>query len=128
MNFANPYFTVILFSVIALEVLETVASMMNLKRLTPALPRGLEDVYEAEAYARSQAYARENERFDIFSGLIKLAVFMLFWLSGGFGWLDGLVRSWTDSPVWQAVAGIAILGLASIRLVSHLPAGGEIRI
>jgi STE24 endopeptidase len=116
MNFGNPYFAVILLSVVALEVLEIVASLLNLRRLSPALPKGLEDIYEPEAYAKSQAYTRESERFDILSGGIKLVVFLGFWLLGGFTWVDGLVRGWSDSPVWQGLAGMALLYAGSTLL------------
>lgn len=116
MNFGNPYFTVILLSVIALQVLEIVASLLNLKRLSPSLPRGLEDIYDAEAYAKSQAYTRESERFDILAGGFKLAAFLTFWLLGGFTLVDGLVRGWSDSPVWQGLAGMSILYALSTLL------------
>ncbi len=116
MDFSNPYFTVILLSVVGLHVLGVAAAVLNLRRLSPLLPAGLEDIYEAEAYAKSQAYTRESERFDIFSGTFKLIVFIAFWLLGGFGWVDGLVRGWTDSPVWQGLAGMSLLYAASTLL------------
>lgn len=116
MEFSNPYFTVILLSVVALHTVEVVAAVLNLRRLSTQIPAGLEDIYEADAYAKSQAYARESERFDILSGSIRLAFFIAFWLCGGFGWLDQLVRTWTDSPVWQGLAGIGLLFVASSLL------------
>lgn len=116
MEFSNPYFTVILLSVIGLHALEVLAALLNLRQLSPQLPAGLEDIYEAEAYAKSQAYTRESERFDILSGTIKLVVFLVFWLCGGFGWVDHMVRGWTDSPVWQGLWGMSLLYLASSLL------------
>lgn len=116
MEFSNPYFTVILLSVIGLHALEVLAAVLNLRRLSPHLPPGLEDIYEAEAYAKSQAYTRESERFDIISGTVRLSVFIVFWLGGGFGWVDQLVRGWTGSPVWQGLWGMSLLYLASSLL------------
>ena len=113
MEFSNPWFTVIFLSVLGLHAMEVIATVLNLRRLSPKLPAGLEDIYEAEAYAKSQAYTRESERFGLVSGSLRLAVFIIFWLAGGFGWLDGLVRSWTDSPVWQGLAGFSLLYAAS---------------
>ena len=113
MEFSNPYFTVILVSIIGLHALEVLAAVLNLRRLSPQLPAGLEDIYEAEAYAKSQAYTRESERFSILSGTVRLAVFIGFWLCGGFAAVDHLVRGWTDSPVWQGLWGMAVLYAAS---------------
>jgi STE24 endopeptidase len=116
MDFSNPYFTVILLSVLVLHAVNVVAAVLNLRRLSPQMPSGLEDVYEAEAYAKSQIYAREGGRFDIFSGAVRLVVFIAFWLLGGFGWLDALVRGWTGSPVWQGLAGMSLLYVATLLL------------
>lgn len=116
MEFSNPWFTVIFLSVLGLHALEVIASVLNLRRLTPQMPAGLEDIYEAEAYAKSQAYTRESERFGLFSGSVRLAVFVTFWLLGGFGWVDALVRGWTASPVWQGLAGFSLLYGASTLL------------
>jgi STE24 endopeptidase len=113
MDFSNPYFTIILLSLLGLHAVEVVASILNLRRLSPTLPAGLEDIYEAEAYAKSQAYTRDSERFDLISGSVRTAVLLVFWFYGGFGWLDQLVRGWSDSPVWQGMAGLGLLYVAS---------------
>ena len=62
MEFSNPYFTVILLSVLLLHALEVLAAVLNVRRLSPQLPAGLEDIYEPKAYAKSQAYTRESEQ------------------------------------------------------------------
>ena len=116
MDFSNPYFTVILLSVLSLHIVEVIAAVLNLRRLLPQLPAGLADIYEADAYAKSQAYIRESERFDILLGSVRLVIFVIFWLCGGFGWVDSLVRGWTGSPVWQGIAGVSLLYLASSLL------------
>lgn len=113
MSFDNPYFTILLCSVIGLFLLETVSVLLNLSRLRPAPPEEFADVYDAEAYARSQEYTRENERFALLAGSARLAVFLAFWLAGGFGWLDGFTRSVTSSPIWSGLLGITLLQAAS---------------
>ena len=116
MAFSNPWFTVVLLSVVLLHALEVLAAVLNLRRLSPQLPAGMEDIYEPAAYAKSQAYTRESERFDLISGAVKLAAFLTFWLCGGFAWVDGLVSGWTTSPVWQGVSGLSVLYLLSTLL------------
>ncbi|RYD36269.1 MAG: M48 family peptidase [Verrucomicrobiaceae bacterium] len=116
MTFSNPWFTVLILSSVILFLLETVSVLLNLSRLRPELPGEFSDVFDAEAYAKSQAYTRESERFDLLSGAVKLVVFLAFWLGGGFGWLDGLVRGWTPSPILGGLAGLAVLSLGSSLL------------
>lgn len=116
MSFANPWFTVLILSSIGLFLLETVSVLLNLSRLRPELPEEFRDVFKAEDYAKSQAYTRESERFELISGAVKLAVFLAFWLGGGFGWLDALVRGWTASPIAGGLAGLAVLSLGSSLL------------
>jgi STE24 endopeptidase len=102
--------------VLVLHALEVLSSVLNLRRLSPALPAGLENIYEPAAYAKSQDYTRESERFDLISGGVKLAAFVAFWLLGGFAWVEALVRGWTDSPVRQGLYGVTVLYLLSTLL------------
>ncbi|MEZ5325070.1 MAG: M48 family metallopeptidase [Verrucomicrobiales bacterium] len=119
MDFSNPYFSIILFAVLGLFILDTVAKLLNLKALRPELPRDFADVYEEDEYRRSQEYTKETSRFDLIQSTFSLVVFLAFWLFGGFGWLDELVRSWTENALLQGISYICVLFLGS--LVVSLP-------
>ena len=119
MAVSNPYFFIILIAVVGLFLLDTVAKMLNINALRPDLPDDFGDVYEQEEYRRSQQYTRETTRFDIISSIFSLVVFLAFWLMGGFGWVDELVRSWTDNSILQGLTYVCLLFLAS--LVISLP-------
>lgn len=116
MTFDNPWFVVLLVSAAGLFLVEAVSVLLNLSRLKPELPAEFQDVFDAEAYAKSQAYTRESERFSLLSSAVKLLVFLTFWLCGGFGWLDSFVRSVTPSPVLGGLLGISLLFLGSTIL------------
>lgn len=115
----NIYFWILLATVVGLWLLDLVADVLNLRHMNAALPDGeLADLYDAERYARSQEYTRERTRFAIASGAFDVAVFLAFWLCGGFGMLDGFVRTWLQHPVLQglAFAGILSAGLGALSL------------
>jgi STE24 endopeptidase len=117
MHSANPWFLVLLVSLIGLHVLETVATLLNLRRLDPRLPEEFAGVFSEADYAKSQEYARESERFDLMAGTSRLVVFLGFWLGGGFAWLDGLVRGMAEGEIVRGLLGFALMH-AGATLVS----------
>lgn len=117
MHSANPWFLVLLVSLIGLHVLETVATLLNLRRLDPRLPEEFAGVFSEADYAKSQEYARESERFDLVAGTFRLLVFLGFWLGGGFAWLDGLVRGMAEGEIVRGLLGFALMH-AGATLVS----------
>jgi len=105
----NPWFLFLLCSVLGLYVLEVVSVVLNIRHLRQPLPDEFSDVFDAEAFARSQAYSRESARHDLIAGGVRLAVFVIFWLAGGFAWLQALVGGVTASPILQGLLGIGLL-------------------
>ncbi|MGB6221519.1 M48 family metallopeptidase [Haloferula sp.] len=98
----------ILIALLLLWNLDFVATLLNLKALSPELPEEFSDVFDAERYAKSQQYTRESARFGIIESVVSLFVLLGFWLGGGFGWLDALTRSWTSN---ELLAGLYFLSL-----------------
>jgi STE24 endopeptidase len=116
MTFENPWFAFLLCSVIGLYLLETVSVLLNLKHLSQPLPEDFRDVFSAEDFAKSQAYSRESARHDLIASGVRLAIFLVFWLAGGFAWVQGFVAGWTASPLVQGLIGIAVLHLGGSLL------------
>ncbi len=112
----NPWFLFLLCSVIGLYLLETVSVLLNLKHLSQPLPEDFKEVFSAEDFAKSQAYSRESARFDLIASGVKLAVFLAFWLGGGFPWLQGVGSGITASPILQGLLGIGLIHLGSTLL------------
>ena len=109
----NPWFLFLLCSVIGLYLLETVSVLLNLKHLSQPLPEDFKDVFDEAAFAKSQAYSRESARHDLIASGVRLAVFLGFWLEGGFPWLQSVVAGVTASPIYQGLLGISLLHLGS---------------
>ncbi len=94
-------------------VLSKVLSVLNLKTWDQPLPAEVKDLYDAEKYAQARDYAKANFRFGAISSTISLVITVSFLVLGGFAWIDTIARSFSDSPILQALIFFAILGTGS---------------
>jgi len=116
MSLDNPYFIIILIAVAVLFKLDIFANILNLSALKPDVPDAFKDVYDDDNYKKARDYTCETTRFGILEGSISLAFFLIFWLLGGFGWLDGLVRSWNFGEITTGLVAIGLLFVGSSLL------------
>jgi len=116
MEFANPYFIVVLVSVMGFFLLDLVADFLNLSALSGKLPAEFEGVYDAQRYEKSQNYTRETTRFGLFSSTLSLIAFLLFWFLGGFGWLDEWVRGFGKGAIISGLIYFGVVMLAGMIL------------
>ena len=115
----NAIAILILIALFALWNLDFIATLLNLRALSPDLPKEFADVFDAERYAKSQAYTRESARFEIIHSIFSLGVLLGFWFLGGFGWLDGWARYILGDGI---PAGLLFLGSLFIgHMLIHLP-------
>ncbi len=98
----------IVISLFALWKLDFIATLLNLKALDPKLPEEFADVFDADKYAKSQNYTRVTEKFGIVESIFSLMLMLGFWLTGGFGWLDNLVRDFGHGEI---ATGLIFMGL-----------------
>ena len=61
----NIYAITILSVLVAEYTLSLIANLLNLRALRPDLPEEFVDVYDADAYRRSQEYTRVTTRFGL---------------------------------------------------------------
>jgi STE24 endopeptidase len=115
----NAVALLILLALFGLWKLDLAATLLNLKALSPDLPREFSDVFDAERYAKSQSYTRESARFEIIHSTFSLATLLIFWSLGGFGWLDSFARGLVPGEI---PAGLVFLGLLFLgHTLLHLP-------
>ncbi|TAE76833.1 MAG: M48 family peptidase [Verrucomicrobia bacterium] len=98
----------ILLALFALWNLDLIATLLNLKALSPTLPSEFADTFDADRYARSQAYTRESSRFELIHASFSLSALLAFWTVGGFGWLDQFARKLAPGEI---LPGLVFLGL-----------------
>jgi len=108
----NPFFLIIIVALVLDFLLNLVASLLNLKALKLELPPALEGVYNPEDYRNSQEYTRENTRFNLVASTFQLLLLLSFWFSGGFNYLDQMVRAWGFVPLVSGLLYIGILLVA----------------
>ncbi len=94
-------------------VVDKVLDSLNAKRFGDPIPPELADVYDADAYAKSQAYKQTNYRFGLLSSTFSLVLILGFLLLDGFEFADQLARNLTDHPILIALFFFGILFLAS---------------
>lgn len=107
----NVYRLIIVTAILVKFAIDCFAEFLNLRSLSPEIPAGYSDLYDAEKYRKSQEYTRVRTRFGLIHSVLSLAVFFAFWFGSGFNWLDEHVRAWQFGPV---VSGLFYIGLLTI--------------
>ena len=115
----NIYAIIILATIAVDFILDLASNYLNLKSLSKELPKEFEGVYDEETYAKSQEYTKVRTRFGFITGIFDLALVLGFWFSGGFNWLDEIVRAWEFGELVTGVIYIFILMIA--KSVISLP-------
>ncbi len=116
MRHMNVYGAVILAALVLDWGLNLAADLLNLRALRPELPREAADVYDAAAYRRSQLYTRTRTRFGLVTSTVDLAVFLAFWLAGGFAALDGWSTRVGRGPILTGLLFVGTLAVARVAI------------
>ena len=103
----NLFGVLILLTLLATFLIRLVADLLNLRAASPTIPEGFRDVYEQDAYRRSQEYLKANTLFSLVDSSVDLIVLLVFWFAGGFNRLDLFIRGWGLDPV---VTGVLFTG------------------
>lgn len=106
----------IIISLLALWNLDFIATLLNLKALSPKLPEEFSGVFTEDKYADSQHYTRATSQFDIVQSVFTLALTLVVWLSGGFGLLDDFVRGLGYGELGTGLLFMGILFLGQTLL------------
>ncbi len=111
-NVMNIFSYIILIALVLQFILDIVAHTLNLRALKSEIPLALAGVYEPEDYRKSQEYTRSRTRFGFVTSSFSLLVILLFWFTGGFNFLDQIVRSWGFGPIVNGLCYTGILMIA----------------
>ncbi|WP_428235359.1 M48 family metallopeptidase [Gracilimonas sp.] len=113
-------YAIIILATIAIDfILDITSNYLNLKSLSKELPEEFEGVYDEDTYAKSQEYTKVRTKFGFLTGGFDLALVLGFWFSGGFNWLDQIVRAWGFGELVTGLIYIGILLLA--KTILNLP-------
>jgi STE24 endopeptidase len=104
---------IILAIIIAGFVFDQFINYLNTTTRSNSLPETLKGFYDESTYSLQQDYERENYRFGIVSDVLSFLAILAMLLLGGFAWIDGLVRTITDSAILLAIFFFGIIAIAS---------------
>jgi len=84
----NPWLFFIIIIIGLGYLLDLVVTSLNIRALSPDLPREFADTFNSDEYRRSQDYTRATSRFGLLESSFSTLVILLFLLLGGFNSLD----------------------------------------
>ena len=115
----NIIFWIILVAVMSEFLLGSLSVILNLRSLKTSPPVGLEDVFAADEYQRSQEYTRVQSRFGLLVGFFDLVILVIFWFGGGFNYIDQEVRAFGFNGI---ITGILFVGvLLTVNTLIKMP-------
>jgi len=114
---ASVFFFLIIGFLVFDFLLENGLSILNYNYPQKELPSYLSAVYNKEKYEKSQVYEQAKVRFGFLTSGIQFVLVMLFFLFGGFGFLDGVVRSISSHYLLQNLLFFGMLFFASDLLL-----------
>lgn len=94
-------------------LLDQCLDYLNLKASKNSLPEKLKDLYEPEAYAKSQSYLKARSRFSFLTSAFSVAVTLILLAMGWFGWLDQWLGEHISNPIFAALAFFGLLFILS---------------
>ena len=92
-------------------VFERWLDYLNVKNWSTELPPELRGIYNEEKYLKSQKYQKATHRFTLVTETLGFFATLMIFATGGFGWLDGIIRLHVSNPIFVALLFFAILGL-----------------
>ncbi|MBU1455881.1 MAG: M48 family peptidase, partial [Proteobacteria bacterium] len=99
----------VLFILLSEFILETAASLLNLKALHLDIPALFQNAIDKEGYAKSQAYTRASTRFSLLQQTFFLVLTIVFLLCGGFPLLDTFAQFFGKGPISTGLIFISCL-------------------
>jgi STE24 endopeptidase len=89
-------------------IVDKVIDALNAKQFNDPIPDALQDVYDTEAYKKSQAYKKVNYKFGIWTSTFSVALTLGFLILDGFDYVDQIARSYSENPI---VIGLLFFGI-----------------
>ncbi len=115
----NVWLLTILLTLLATCLLDVVASLLNIRALSPTLPEEFMEVYTPTEYKTSQDYTRSLAYLSIFQTTFSTLITVFFILVGGFNFLDIWARNLAEQEI---IIGLIFIGsLISLSFLIGLP-------
>lgn len=107
----------ILYTIVAIAaagyLFEQALEYLNLKAQRPDIPPAIATFYDKNKYLKSLRYHKALTRFSFLTSGFGFLITMAMLLSGGFGWLDGLLSGYIRNEILLAIAFFSVLLVAN---------------
>ena len=105
----NFYYLIIVSSIILEYLLSSIGSILDIRSITPEIPKDFQVAYDKEKYAKSQEYLKARTKFGLISSTFSLILIMIVIHTGIFGHLNDFVNAQTDHYLFRGLLFIAII-------------------
>ncbi|TDN82792.1 STE24 endopeptidase [Salegentibacter sp. 24] len=112
MNPVTLYYIIIAIIVIDF-IIDKILDTLNAQHFDDPVPPELHDVYDKEAYEKSQRYKKERYRFGLITSAFSVALTLGFIIFGGFAWVDEIARNFADNSILVALIFFGIIMIGS---------------
>lgn len=86
---------------------------INLKSQREEIPEEIASFYDRDKYSKSLQYHRELTRFSFITSAFSFLLSIVMLLTGGFGWLDGILRNIVQNEIVLALAFFGVIMIVS---------------
>jgi STE24 endopeptidase len=110
-------FYILIFIIVISFIIDKILDTLNAKHFNYKIPPKLVDVYDEEAYKKSQAYKKTNAKFSTIISSFSFVLTVGFFSVDGFKYVDNFARSYTNNPILVALIffGIIMIGLDILK-------------
>lgn len=115
---ANTLFYIIIGIIIFNFILNKILNTLNARHFNDELPEDLQDVYDPEAYRKSQDYKNTNYLFSNYTTLFSLVLTLAFFFLDGFEFVDNIARGYSSNPIIIALIFFGIIMFGSDLLTT----------
>jgi len=111
----------IIISILVIDFLiDKYLDFINAKHFDDEIPKILNDVYDEEAYLKSQHYKKENFKFSSVISIFSFLLTLAFFFFDGFAYVDQLARSLSNDTILITLIFFGIIMLGSDILTTPI--------
>ncbi|MDN5214359.1 M48 family metallopeptidase [Fulvivirgaceae bacterium BMA12] len=109
-----PVLLILILSFVTFDfILEQILDFLNLKHQKKEIPDDLKGIYDEEKYQQSLAYQKENTKLSFITSSLSFLLAFTLLATGGFGYIDSLLRNSIDNSDLLPLVYFGVLFLAS---------------
>jgi STE24 endopeptidase len=94
-------------------VFDQILDWVNIRSQRVDIPPEVSAFYETDKYLKSLAYHREVTRFSFLTSALSFILSMGMLVTGGFGWVDSVLRTFVTNETLLAIGFFGVMMLAS---------------